>query len=60
MIKETVWFNCSTSQAWPLVPQTEEQITEACWASPSELQEMLLNTYPSIRDVIEVSHLLTS
>lgn len=60
VLKETVWFTCSTSQAWPLVPQTEEQITEACWASTAELREMMLNTYPSIRDVIEVSHLLTS
>jgi 8-oxo-dGTP pyrophosphatase MutT (NUDIX family) len=60
VLKESVWFNCSTSQAWPLVPQTEEQITEACWASKTELQAMMLNTYPSIRDVMEVSNLLTS
>ena len=60
VLKETVWFICSTSQAWPLVPQTEEQITEACWASKDELQEMLNNTWPSIRDVFEISNLLNA
>ena len=54
VIKETVWFLCSTSRAWPLEPQTEEQITEALWASKEELQEMMQNTWPSIRDVFQV------
>jgi 8-oxo-dGTP pyrophosphatase MutT (NUDIX family) len=60
VIKETVWFICATSQAWPLVPQTEEQITEALWASKEELQEMMKNTWPSIRDVFEASNLLNA
>lgn len=53
VIKETVWFHCLTSKAWPLVPQTEEQISQAVWASPEQLTEMLQNTYPSIVDVFE-------
>lgn len=60
VLKETVWFICTTSQAWPLVPQTEEQITEACWASKEELQEMMKNTWPSIRDVFEASRLISA
>jgi hypothetical protein len=43
-----------------LEPQTEEQITVALWATKEELQEMMKNTWPSIRDVFEASNLLNA
>jgi ADP-ribose pyrophosphatase YjhB (NUDIX family) len=52
VLKETVWYLFKTQKAWPTVPQTEEDITEAVWKSRPEWTEIEAETYPSIRDVM--------
>jgi hypothetical protein len=35
-----------------LIPQLEEGITEVKWVSKKEINQIIMNSYPSIRDVI--------
>ncbi len=53
VLKETVWYRFTTLKAWPTIPQTEEDITEAVWKTPQQWQEVEDNTYPSIIDVLQ-------
>ncbi len=50
-LKHTWWYRMSCPYAGPLVPQTEEDITEIRWVAKSELTEFLLQTYPTIVEV---------
>jgi len=50
-LKESHWYQMKTTHA-SLVPQTEEDITQATWADEKKVDECLKNTFPSIRDVI--------
>jgi 8-oxo-dGTP pyrophosphatase MutT (NUDIX family) len=52
IIKETWWFSFNSKDSSKLIPQTEEDITEAKWISLKEIEIILNNTYPSIEDVI--------
>jgi hypothetical protein len=36
-----------------LTPQQEEDITITQWTIPSDLPEIIKNTFPSIKDVLE-------
>lgn len=51
-LKITWWFQMSTTDNRPLVPQTEEQITEAIWMPSQKLNPTDLDTYQSIRDLL--------
>jgi 8-oxo-dGTP pyrophosphatase MutT (NUDIX family) len=51
-IKTTHWFYMSCSASQILVPQTEEDITEIKWVNKVAIAEQLLNTYPSIKDIL--------
>jgi 8-oxo-dGTP pyrophosphatase MutT (NUDIX family) len=53
ILKETYWYLLYGRSSEALVPQTNEDIEIAKWVSIPNLQEVLKNTYPSIRDVIE-------
>jgi len=53
VLKETHWYLMETSEADNLQPQTEEDITECIWADANDLNTYLLNTHPSIADVLE-------
>lgn len=53
VIKETWWYSFSSADNSILVPQTEENITEAKWIAMKDIQTILNNTYPSIEDVIQ-------
>jgi 8-oxo-dGTP pyrophosphatase MutT (NUDIX family) len=51
-LKQTHWYamtcdNCSTPQA-----QTEEDITQAVWATPQQVKENLQNAYGSIVELL--------
>lgn len=56
-LKHTWWFNMICSGRKELKPQTEEDISRAVWASVPELDSLLENTYPSIKEVFRNSGL---
>ena len=54
VVKQSVWFLMHTDDHSELIPQTEENITEARWMTPDEIKEIVLNnTYPSIKELVE-------
>lgn len=56
VLKETDWYKMKAPNQ-VLVPQTEEGITAASWVSSTDLFKHLLNTYYSIKVVIEAARL---
>lgn len=52
-IKTTAWFLMKVTNAGILTPQTEEGITQVCWKTENDFEEILKNTYGSIEDVLE-------
>lgn len=53
VLKQSVWYEMKTTDSAKLVPQTEENITDAQWMTTDEIQQKVLkNTYPSIREII--------
>ena len=58
ILKKTFWFKMKTSSIRPPVPQQEEEITDAVWMQPEEIQTILGNTYLSVVDVLKESRLL--
>jgi 8-oxo-dGTP pyrophosphatase MutT (NUDIX family) len=53
ILKPTYWFEMRCDDASALVPQTEEGITEVKWISKNNLQQMLDNTFESIKEVMK-------
>ena len=51
-LKLTWWFYMKTSDHSIPVPQKEEGITDAQWIDRDKLKEVMLNTYPSIIEVL--------
>ena len=51
ILKESHWYQMHTRHV-SLVPQTEEDITEALWADEQKVTAALANSFPSIVDVI--------
>jgi 8-oxo-dGTP pyrophosphatase MutT (NUDIX family) len=51
-MKYTWWYYMKTKDINLPVPQTEEGITNAQWIDRNKLDEVLLNTYPSIIEVV--------
>ena len=52
VLKETHWYQMRTHSEKPPVPQTEESISDAKWIPFSELDSIVGNTYPSIRELM--------
>lgn len=53
VIKQSVWYEMKTDDASKLIPQIEENITDARWMTNEEIQkEVMKNTYPSIKEII--------
>ena len=52
ILKESHWFRMKATKAQHLVPQKEEDITQAIWADSKKVDDCLKNTYPSIIEVI--------
>ena len=51
-IKNTWWYQMKTTDTNTPAPQKEEGITIAKWIDPDQLKEVMMNTYPSIIEVI--------
>lgn len=53
-LKQSNWFYMTTDYNKTLTPQTEENITEVCWFSKTEIINTVLPaTYLTIRDVVK-------
>lgn len=52
ILKETNWFNMLYNGNEPLVPQKSEDISVAKWFAANHLDEILNNTYDTIREVL--------
>lgn len=52
VLKKTYWYAFSYEGNEQLVPQLEEGITEVSWKNKQELEEVLKNTYLSIKEVL--------
>ena len=53
VLKQSVWYSMKSDDTSELVPQIEENITDARWMTDEEIQrEVLKNTYPSIKEII--------
>lgn len=59
VLKETSWFEMFHSGLDQLIPQIEEDITEARWFNPDEVSVITKNTYPSIIDILEKAGIIT-
>jgi len=53
ILKESYWYTMQARGTDHLVPQTEEDIHEVKWVPTKKLNEVMGNTFPSIKDVIE-------
>ena len=51
-LKQTNWYEMGVNKVPKLVPQTEEDITDAKWLSAEELDKVRENTYPLITEII--------
>ena len=51
--KETHWYAMKIKGTQPLIPQTEEDITDIQWVNNTDLRNCLSNTYPTIIAIIE-------
>lgn len=54
-LKVTYWYSMTTDYKGKLVPQTEEQITEVKWMSKAEVLNSELDTYQSIRYLLQTT-----
>lgn len=52
IMKESHWFMMKAKSNQLLMPQIEEQIDIARWANNEEIPVYLLNSYPSVTDVL--------
>ena len=57
IFKETYWFEMEYNGSETPVPQQEEGITEVRWVHPTELGEVLENTYENLKALIELYRL---
>ena len=58
ILKHTYWYQMLDEREEPLLPQREEDITEARWVEKKCLPEYLEGTYPSIVEVFVNAGLL--
>lgn len=52
ILKKTNWYYMKVNSVPGLIPQIEEDISEAKWISPKNMAPIMSNTYPLIRDLI--------
>lgn len=53
ILKKTHWFAFVIESRPHLIPQLSEQIEEAKWMTPKESEEIMIFTFPSVRQVWE-------
>lgn len=54
IFKKTFWFEMNYSGIENGIPQNEEGISEVRWFKPSELDEVMKNTYANLKPLIEI------
>ena len=54
VLKASHWYRMEALATEPLVPQTIEDITGIKWVSRKELPTYMDNTFPSVRDVLQL------
>ncbi len=52
-LKKTYWYRMKSSDKGDLTPQAEEDISQALWINPSDLNMVLENTYASIAELLK-------
>ncbi len=52
VLKSSHWWHMYAKEGQKVLPQTEEDITEVRWVDHQQLDTILTNTYPAIKDVI--------
>ncbi|MCF8336165.1 MAG: NUDIX hydrolase [Bacteroidales bacterium] len=57
ILKRTYWYKMKGRAEEALIPQTKEEITEAKWINPEELNIVTENTFLSIIDVLKAGKL---
>ena len=55
MLKESHWFTMKAKSKQLLLPQIEENIDIVRWAPQEEILVYLLNSYPSVTDVLQTA-----
>ncbi|MDQ2864384.1 MAG: NUDIX domain-containing protein [Bacteroidota bacterium] len=53
ILKQSHWFMMVAKKDEPLMPQTEEDITEIKWVKKEDLEKYLNNTFPTIISVLK-------
>ncbi len=53
ILKETFWFRMRSNYQTKLIPQTEEDIEQACWVPFNEIASKLKLTYSSIAEILK-------
>lgn len=53
ILKESYWYAMTTTADEPLVPQTEEDITEILWVKKEDLEKYTSNTFPAIKKLLK-------
>ncbi len=53
ILKESHWYGMKATGDEKLIPQTEEDITEIIWAKKEDFKKYLLNTFPTIVEVLK-------
>jgi len=53
LLKHTTWFKMHASSTEKLVPQEEENIQEARWIAPNNLEPIVSKSFEAIRHVLE-------
>lgn len=51
ILKESAWYSMHSADAPPLIPQTEEAISDARWLHRDAIASILPNAWLSVRDV---------
>ncbi len=59
ILKKISWYKMETSGSKEPEPEKNEEITEAVWFNPEELNIILGNTYLSIVDLLQTQNLFT-
>ncbi|MBS3776007.1 MAG: NUDIX hydrolase [Bacteroidales bacterium] len=58
ILKRTYWYKMKGREEESLIPQAKEEITEAKWMNPEDLDVVTENTFLSIIDVLKAGKLL--
>lgn len=53
VLKQTNWYEMGVNKSPKLIPQTEEDITDARWIAKKDFNIVLENTYPVIAQIID-------